>query len=210
MSSGLKFLTGDHIRYRDRDNANAQGALDFLVFPNIWPRFKRKNRSSLMHGKPDCFSLLPVELRLMIFCFLATNSVEAVRQANGRMVFVPLEGTCWLSRLSETEYCHIPRHLAQLSGEQKPGDVPQWFLALQEVKMRNKTRLRIIGRIILKSTHLIAWRILTTEHQSSGISNCVVQRAGTPLILLVQCHGGRHHRSFEANSIRSETLSHVI
>ncbi|KAL8666026.1 MAG: hypothetical protein Q9202_001763 [Teloschistes flavicans] len=147
VTSGLKFLTGDYTRYRDPDNyTEVEVALDLLIFPDSWPRFKRKNPSLLGCGKPDCFSLLPVEIRLMILCFLPTESVEAAREASGGLAFVPLEGTFWLSRLSEPEYCHLPRHLAQRKGDQEqPGDVPQWFLALQEDKMRNKNRLRIIG-----------------------------------------------------------------
>ncbi|KAL8776402.1 MAG: hypothetical protein Q9194_003175 [Teloschistes cf. exilis] len=147
VTSGLKFLTGDFTRYRDPDDyTEVEVALDLLIFPDSWPRFKRKTPSLLVYGKPDCFSLLAVEIRLIILCFLPTEAVEAAREASVGLAFVPLEGTFWLSRLSDPEYCHLPKHLALHKGDQQqPGDVPQWFLALQEDKMRNKNRLRIIA-----------------------------------------------------------------
>ncbi|KAL8869598.1 MAG: hypothetical protein Q9174_004153 [Haloplaca sp. 1 TL-2023] len=185
--SGLKFLTGDYTRYRDPDDyARVAEALELLVFPDTWPRFRRKNR---MHGgREDCFSLLPLELRLMVLCYLPTDAVEAVREASGGMAFVPLEGTFWLSRLSEPEYCHLPRQLAQLSGDQKPGDVPQWFLALQEEKTRNKNRLRIISYCEMLIDKMIQRQIYLREYEKRDISHVPFVRS----VPLVECPDEPH------------------
>ncbi|KAL8726959.1 MAG: hypothetical protein Q9166_006380 [cf. Caloplaca sp. 2 TL-2023] len=146
VSAGLKFTTGDYLRYRDPDEFIFEEAIDTLNPENAIPRFERKSRLPLAHGKPDCFSLLPVELRLMILCFLPAVSVENIRQASNGMACVPLEGTFWLSRLSEPEYCHLPKHISHSlqTGLAKPGDVPQWFITLQQGKKQNNNRHRII------------------------------------------------------------------
>lgn len=145
VSAGLKFTTGDYTNYRDPDDYDQlEKALGTLVFPDKCDLFERKTRSLLMYGRPDCFSLLPVELRLMILCLLPTKSVDTIRQVSGGMAFVPLEGTFWLSRLSEPQYSHLPKRMVQRSGPQKPGELPQWFLAAQDEKLQDRNRLRII------------------------------------------------------------------
>ncbi|KAI4200817.1 MAG: hypothetical protein LQ346_002298 [Caloplaca aetnensis] len=143
VSAGLKFTTGDYTNYRDPDNyGQVDQPLDTRIFADI--EFERKARSLTVPGRPDCFSLLPVELRLMILCLLPMESVDNIRQVSGGMAFVPLEGTFWLSRLSEPHYSHLPRRLVQRSGPRRPGEKPQWFLALQFEKFQEKNRLRII------------------------------------------------------------------
>ena len=145
VSAGLKFTTGDYTNYRDPDDyAEVEQALHSLIFPDDCTLFKRKTRALLTSGKPDWFSLLPAELRLMILCYLPSQSVEVIRQVSGGMAFIPLEGTFWLSRLSSPEYAHLSEYIAQQFGQQKSGDTPQWFLAMQDAKLQNKNRLRII------------------------------------------------------------------
>lgn len=145
VSAGLKFTTGDYTNYHDPDNyAQVDQALESRTFADTSALFERKLRTLPMHGKPDSFSLLPVELRLMILCLLPMEYVENIRQVSGSMAFVPLEGTFWLSRLAEPQYSHLPRRIVQHSGPQKPGEKPQWFLALQFEKYQVKNRLRII------------------------------------------------------------------
>ena len=144
VSMGLKLTTGDYTRYRDpEDYSRVETALSRLTFPDDCPFLQAKTRSLLSRGKPDRFSLLPVELRLMILCFLPMSSVETIRQVSGGMALVPLEGTFWLSRLSEPNFCHLPKHIAR-STRQESGQTPQWLLAMVDEKIQNRNRQRII------------------------------------------------------------------
>lgn len=159
VSAGLKFTTGDYTNYRDPDDfTQLEKALDGRVFPDTCALFKRKTATPLMHRGPDCFSLLPVELRLMILCLLPTPSVDLIRQTSGDMAFVPLEGTFWLSRLSESEYSHLPRRIAQQHGQRKPGEAPQWYLATRDQNLQNTNRLRIIAH-----NHMLIDKILQRQ-----------------------------------------------
>ncbi|KAL8952057.1 MAG: hypothetical protein Q9222_002009 [Ikaeria aurantiellina] len=145
VAAGLKFTTGDYTRYQNPDDfLLADQAPDILDLTNRSSRFESVGLFSSGKGKSDCFHVLPIELRLMILCYLPSGAVEAVRQASNGMGSVPLEGTFWFSRLSEPEYCHLTRRIAQLSGRHSPGDVPDWFLALQSGKTQHKNRVRII------------------------------------------------------------------
>ncbi|KAL8716423.1 MAG: hypothetical protein Q9220_000330 [cf. Caloplaca sp. 1 TL-2023] len=145
VAAGLKFTTGDYTRYQNPDDfLTADQAPDMLDLTNKPHRFASVNSSRSGNVKADCFHLLPIEIRLMILCYLPSDAVEAVRAASIGMLSVPLEGTFWFSRLSEPEYCHLSRRVAQLSGRHTPGDVPNWFLALQSGRTQHKNRVRII------------------------------------------------------------------
>ncbi|KAL8967170.1 MAG: hypothetical protein Q9197_005583 [Variospora fuerteventurae] len=180
VSANLKFTTGDYTNYRDpEDYAQLEQALDTHVFPDTCALFKRKNRSLLMHGMPDCFSLLPVELRLMILCLLPSKCVDTIRQVSGGMAFVPLEGTFWLSRLSEPQYSHLPTRMIKQSGAQEPGQLPQWYLATQDEKLQDRNRLRII-----QHNQMLVDKMLQRQEYLKGILECDTVSSGSYVPLL--------------------------
>ncbi|KAI4148600.1 MAG: hypothetical protein LQ341_001531 [Variospora aurantia] len=182
VSANLKFTTGDYTSYRDpEDYAQLEQALDTHVFPDTCALFKRKNRSLLMHGRPDCFSLLPVELRLMILCLLPSKCVDTIRQVSGGMAFVPLEGTFWLSRLSEPQYSHLPTRMIKQSGAQEPGQLPQWYLATQDEKLQDRNRLRIIHH-----NQMLVDKMLQRQEYLKGILECDTVSSGR-YVPLVEC-----------------------
>ncbi|KAL8649442.1 MAG: hypothetical protein Q9210_004397 [Variospora velana] len=182
VSAGLKFTTGDYTNYRDPDDyAQLEQALGTRVFPDTCALFKRKTRSLLMHGRPDCFSLLPVELRLMILCLLPSKCVDAIRQVSGGMAFVPLEGTFWLSRLSEPQYSHLPTRMIKQSGAQEPGQLPQWFLATQDEKLQDRNRQRII-----QHNQMLVDKMLQRQEYLRGILECDTVNRGR-YVPLVEC-----------------------
>ncbi|KAL8925501.1 MAG: hypothetical protein Q9172_002218 [Xanthocarpia lactea] len=146
--SAVHFTTGDYTMYRDPDEVTAfEKGLDVIHLQEANPHLKRKPHSLLVCEKPDCFSVLPVELRLKILCFLPSKVVGDIRQVSAGMASVPLEGTFWLSRLSEPDHCHLPRDIVHSFHTVRtyPGQVPQWLLALQQVKKHGNNRQRIIG-----------------------------------------------------------------
>lgn len=187
VSTGWGSTTGGYTDYRDPDDySQMEKALDATIFPDPCNLFQRNTRNPLMHGRPDCFSLLPVELRLMILCLLPTKSAEMIRQVSGGMAFVTLEGTFWLSRLHDPEYGHLPRRIARQFGQQKPGETPQWFLAMQERKLQNKKRLRVI-----KHNQMLIDKMLRRQKYLEGMHKHHTVTSGR-YVQLVECHDEPH------------------
>ena len=146
--SAVHFTTGDYTMYGDPDEATVfKDGLDVIHLQEANPHLKRKPHSLLACEKLDRFSVLPVELRLKILCFLPSTVVGDIQQVSAGMASVPLEGTFWLSRLSEPDHCHLPRDIVHSFPTVRtyPGQVPQWLLALQQIKKHGNNRQRIIG-----------------------------------------------------------------
>lgn len=87
----MKSPTGDYNKYGDpEDHFQLTQALNSPVLQDTSVRLKRRTQTLLRHGKSDCFILLPVEVRLMVLCFLPTGSVVIIRQLSDDMDFLPV------------------------------------------------------------------------------------------------------------------------